>query len=204
MHHAYYSEGSLSRFALYREKEKPFWAKEYEKFGIDEARELIQACSLKNVGDATFLIAAASMTSEAQQALLKLFEEPQVGTTFILLISHGTLIETLRSRMLAYTDDAEESKDTKKATLFLKEGYKSRSDTVAALLKEEEGVRERVREFLDGLETVLYARLRKGESAPAVREGLEDIAKVRSYTLDRSPSLKMLLEHLAATLPSLK
>ena len=66
--------------------------------------------------------------------------------------------------------------------------------------KDEEGARERVRGFLDGLETILQKDIRSKD----IREGLEDIAKVRSYAGDRSPSLKMLLEHLALSLPTLK
>ena len=101
-HHAYYIEGRMSLFGAYKKRLYPFWAKEFERFGIDEARALIQLASLKNVGKTIFFIAAASITHEAQQALLKLFEEPQQGTTFVFLVSHGALIATLRSRMLPY------------------------------------------------------------------------------------------------------
>ncbi|TSC69577.1 MAG: hypothetical protein G01um101456_136, partial [Parcubacteria group bacterium Gr01-1014_56] len=79
------------------------------------------------------------------------------------------------------------------------------------LLKEEEGARERVRAFLGALEETLYSQLDGQRPSPAesrgrkdIREGLEDIAKVRSYANDRSPSLKMLLEHLSISLPILK
>ena len=44
------------------------------------------------------------MTSEAQQALLKLFEEPQAGVIFVFLLPHGSLLPTLRSRMLEYPE----------------------------------------------------------------------------------------------------
>ena len=198
-HHAYFAEGPLSDFAAYAEKLKPFWSKEFERFGIDEARSLIQFASLKNISDTLFLIGAASITSEAQQALLKLFEEPQQGTTFVLLAPHGALLPTLRSRMLPYPLPLEAAPDKRSgARAFLAASGTQRSAAVAALLKDEEGVRERVRAFLNELETELHPRLQKDA---AVREGLEDIAKVRSYLGDRSPSLKMLLEHLATALP---
>ena len=219
-HHAYYIEGPLSGFAeLERSLKTPghspageaFWAKEYDRFGIDEARALLQLAALKNFGESVFLIGAASLTSEAQQALLKLFEEPQEGTVFILLLPHGTLLPTLRSRMLLYP--AQQSAFQKvlgsalpqpdhlvrrSAASFLKSAPAERSAMVTKLLKDEEGVRERAREFVNSLESELYPHLAR---QPALRAGLEDIARVRSYLGDRSPSLKMLLAHLAATLP---
>ena len=103
-HHAYYIEGSLSQFDEYKTHLRPFWVRTYERFGIDEARELIALASLKNFAAATFFAGASSITSEAQQALLKLLEEPQEGTTFIFLVPHGALIATLKSRMLLYPE----------------------------------------------------------------------------------------------------
>jgi hypothetical protein len=58
-----------------------------------------------------------------------------------------------------------------------------------------------VRDFLNALESELYARPHTDEKALAA---LKDISKVRSYGGDRSPSFKMLLEYLALCLPSIK
>lgn len=69
---------------------------------------------------------------------------------------------------------------------------------IAAMLKDDEGSKERVRELLDGLEDELH----KDIANPATRAALHDIAMVRDYVRDRSPSLKMLLEHLALSVPS--
>lgn len=196
-HHAYFFEGPLSAFNSYKEYLQPFWAKEFEQFGIDDARELVRFTSLKNYTEALFLIGAASITSEAQQALLKLFEEPQQGSTFLLIVPHGVLLSTLRSRCLPYPHLCGTSDVQHNAGAFLSWGYKQRSDWIAGFLKEEEGVRERVREFVNGLEAELY----KEVSTKETRDGLQDIAHFRQYLSDRSPSLKMILEHFAATLP---
>ena len=124
-HHAYYIEGSLSQFDEYKAHLRPFWAREYERFGVDEARELIALASLKNFAAATFFAGASSITSEAQQALLKLLEEPQEGTTFIFLVPHGALIATLKSRMLLYPEViAKFSRSDLLAGEFLKMGGK--------------------------------------------------------------------------------
>ncbi|OGC84505.1 hypothetical protein A3F55_02080 [Candidatus Adlerbacteria bacterium RIFCSPHIGHO2_12_FULL_53_18] len=208
MHHAYYIEGPLSLFEPYVAQMKPLWAEKFDRFGVDDARALIERSQLKNFGEATFLIAVGSITTEAQQALLKLFEEPQMGTTFVLIVPHGTIIPTLRSRMLPYPrqDDILPLQDAARfnlATQFLKSSQKERSDYVVKLLKDDEGAREAVRALLNELERELHVRLRKSHIRE-MREGLEDIAKVRSYVGDRSPSLKMLMEHLALSIPILK
>ena len=206
-HHAYYIEGSLSQFDAYKAELKPFWASAFERFGIDESRELIALSSLKNFNEAVFLIGAASITGEAQQALLKLFEEPQAGTTFVLLVPHGALLPTLKSRMLEYKQLTKDgpllsegpSFVMQEAGKFLKMGGKERSDFIAKMLKDEEGTKERVRDFINALETELAPRVQNA----AARQGLEDIAMVRDYVGDRAPSLKMLLEHLALSLPTI-
>lgn len=170
----------------------------FEKFGIDDAKSLISRAQLKQVqGLNTFVLAISSITSEAQQALLKLFEEPQPGQTFIVIVPHGVLLPTVRSRMLPYTGEVKEGKSGSEAKKFLGLSYKDRSASITALLKDDEGVKEKVRALLLGLEAELFKKIKD----KAAREGLEDIAKVRSYVNDRSPSLKMLLEHLAVTLP---
>src|SRR5665213_2805583 len=112
-HHAYYIEGSLSLFEAYvngiRASENydthdsDFHFESFEKIGIDDSQKLAQQAALKNVsGRALYIIGIASMTSEAQQALLKLFEEPQRGSVFIVLVPYGMLLPTLRSRMMEY------------------------------------------------------------------------------------------------------
>ncbi len=197
-HHAYYIEDSTSLFDEYKAALKPFWSKKFERFGIDEARELIDLASLKNFNEPTYFVAAVSVTSEAQQALLKLLEEPQQGTTFIFLVPPGALIATVKSRMLPH-ELRVDTPATAQARKFLTLSGKDRSTEIAKLLKDDEEVKERARDFVNALEVELHKKI----ADPKVRAGLEDLAKVRDYLGDRSPSLKMLLEHLALALPKL-
>lgn len=196
-HHAYYIEDSAAAYEAYKSALKPFYARQYERFGIDEARELSSLAALKNYADSIFLLGVAAITSEAQQALLKLFEEPQQRTRFVLLVPHGILLPTLKSRMLEYPSKlAPDSPVRTEAKKFLTLPGKERGDRIATLLKD--GERERVRDFLNALEIELAKKIKE----PNVREALGDIAMARDYLRDRSPSLKMLLEHLAMSLPT--
>lgn len=213
-HHAYLIEDSTSLFDAYlneiRASEKfeegslDFFSQKYEKFGIDESRELYTRASLKTVGNrGLFVLGISSITTEAQQALLKLFEEPQRGIVFVVLTPPGLFISTLKSRFLPYPElSTKTSSEDHSVSEFLAASYAKRSAMVAEMLDadEEEDIKEKVRDFLARIETVLASKI--GESA-AVRTSLEDIAKFRSYVNDRSPSLKMILEHFAATLPKL-
>jgi hypothetical protein len=221
MHHAYLYYGSLSllpelasaaraQFRFEGEHNPDVRVVEYEKFGIDEARELRDKAALRSIsGRALVVLGVSSITSEAQQALLKLFEEPQAGAIFVLLAPHGAIIPTLRSRMMLYPKQGSTllaarlnlDVDVKK---FLTAPYKVRSEAITKMLNPpaggDEGVKERIRDFLNELEKALYSN-KLSRLNLDIRQGLEDVAKVRSYVADRSPSFKMLLEHLAVTLP---
>ncbi len=195
-YHAYYIEEPMSTFGAYKNLIKPFWASKFERFGVDDARELIALANLKNFANAAFLVGAVSITSEAQQALLKLFEEPQSGTTFILLLPHGLLLSTLKSRMLEYPKIQITNNKSQTIEKFLKSNQKERSDFITKLLKDEEGLKERVRDFINALEIELSKNIKKNKDV------LVDVAMVRDYLGDKAPSLKMLLEHLALSLPT--
>ncbi|MEI6863888.1 MAG: hypothetical protein WCK46_00740 [Candidatus Adlerbacteria bacterium] len=223
-HHAYLYEGPVSllpqlaesacaQFNFQRENNPDVYVREWEKFGIDEARELTQQAAFKAAsGKALFVLGLSSITSEAQHALLKLFEEPVQGTVFVVLVPHGALLATLRSRFLAYPEKLKAAAGSGEAKEFLSWPYKKRSDWVTAFVKnDEENTRELARSFLNELEAVLYkSRRLEGVGTPTeasgkeIREGLQDIAHFRDYLSDRAPSLKMILEHFAATLPLIK
>ena len=113
-HHAYLTEGSLSLLpSIEVEARKQFgfkdhhspdvYVRSFEKLGVEEAAQIRAQAGFKSTaGKALFIIGFSLITSEAQQSLLKLLEEPQEGTIFILLAPHGSLFPTVRSRKLLY------------------------------------------------------------------------------------------------------
>jgi hypothetical protein len=183
----------MGDFEALKESLKPFVAIRYERFGVDEARELIHRASLKREGESVYLLATPTITTEAQQALLKLFEEPQAGVVFVLLLPHGVVLPTLRSRMAVGTKLLGQNNLADVPTRGTTRGLFDR-EVLDKLLKEDD--KDAIRDFLNRLEIELYPKI----ADPKIRQALEDIARVRDYLRDRSPSLKMLLEHLALSL----
>jgi DNA polymerase III delta prime subunit len=184
----------------------------YGLFSVEEARGIYDiAASAPFAGETKIVIIAASRAyHEAQNALLKLFEEPPKGTyLFLVLPSLGGLLPTLRSRvqilkgasehvgMIYHTSDP--------AFEFLKANKEKRSAMIKKLTsgKDEEERRENREEALaivNGIEAIAYER--RGDTLKqGVTSLLSDIATLRGYLHDRSAPVRMILEHLSFVIP---
>ncbi len=180
-----------------------FRVERYELFGINEARALREAGIRESIHDdrKIFVVVVEKISDEAQNALLKLFEEPTPRTHFFLVVpTLEMLLPTLSSRLaLLASPRATDGEERARAAAFLKAMPATRLKTVATLLKglEEELAdgRARILAFLDALEE---AAAEKGSAAAA--QTLTEILAVKRYARDRAPSFKLLLEHLAAVL----
>src|SRR4051812_8412136 len=76
----------------------------YGLFSVEDSRKLIDAAYRSaSGGNGKLIIASAPrLFHEAQNALLKVFEEPPAGVTLVLVVpSAGILLPTLRSRLLS-------------------------------------------------------------------------------------------------------
>ena len=110
-------EGALESLVDKLEKDKitkrgspDLFARVYRKFGVDEAEELRSRARSKPIaGDQrVFALFIPSMTTEAQNALLKTLEEPAANAVFFLVVpSPEMLLATVRSRVqtLAVQED---------------------------------------------------------------------------------------------------
>lgn len=160
-----------------------------DNLSIDEARWLVKESSKKALGTELhqFVILAKGLTHEAQNALLKLFEEPPANTVFYLIVPHESiLIPTLRSRLIVTGNS---TADSTKADEFLKQSVKERIDTVAKLAKDDPQTLGRiVRELGEKHLT---------ELSPDAKRSLLLCEK---YVYNRGASRKMLLEELALSL----
>lgn len=179
-----------------------FFHEKYETFGIDESRrlkELHASKSFAHGGLRIFILELKSITHEAQNALLKIFEEPHEFTHFFMLIpSLAILLPTLRSRLHIIEGNKKEDKNLKEAKDFLKLSMKDRIayvDDLAKKISDEKAEKSDAIEFLTGLEIVL-----ENEGVEKNMKALKAILKARDYMGDRSPSVKQLLEFVALSL----
>ncbi len=192
-----------------------FRSESFDVFGVDEARALKEAAGRKAVsgGKKVFIVSARGITKEAQNALLKILEEPPADTHFFLAVpSLDIFLPTLRSRLLIlHAKQGSGGAPSPRADAFLASTIPARLKTVQALLKnaEEEAGKADLVAFLDEIEDSLVRRLacapigrsRASRDRAMAAGALQTVLQVKKYSRDRAPSFKLLLEHVALVLP---
>ncbi len=177
---------------------------------IDTVRSLIAWAQTAYNGQKTALVSFHTAGIPAQNAMLKILEEPRDGVRFILVTSNvSALIPTVLSRVHQIRSQKSEDREervegTKEVHLFLetKPTLRMKLPFVVELVsrEDEEGRKDReaVRAFILDLVDVLRATQ---YIKPAhIQETLE----MASYAGDPSSSGKALLEYLSLLLPEMK
>jgi len=199
MHHAYLLVGDPKEAEAYL---RAFWnergmelsgSPDYfvykgELFGIEDARSLSDYAQRKAfIERKIFFIAPERMSREAQNALLKTFEDPIENTHFFLVSREEELIiPTLRSRM--QTLHVQHSVLNNEAEKFLSLSLKDRLNFAAKFAD----AGENLSAFLDKL-MLLLKKTGKLDSVKCVYEA-------RKYSDDRAAAPRLILEHLALVL----
>jgi len=218
-HHAYLVEGERVRavaeifsalesvHGIRRAGNPDIFYHEMDTLLIDDAHMLRARERYASVdgGKKIFVVAFETITHEAQNALLKTIEEPTPGTHFFFVTrSPEALLPTVRSRMV-FLKIAEEDGDgadgKKDARRFLEGDIASRMKQIAPIVKEKD--KGRVRDLLDGLESALYTKINGATDVESLRP-LDTVLSAKRHLLGRTPFMKVLLEHLALTLPQVK
>lgn len=140
-------------------------------------------------GKKIFIIAADTVMHEAQQALLKTFEEPSPGTHFFLITRETQrLLPTLRSRLLHVRLDSKKKPEHKDVAEFVAGDIVSRMKIASKLVAKKD--KDVARKFLDDL---LIALTHDAYDAKYI----EEVLRARSYVNDKGASLKIIFEALA-------
>ncbi len=222
LHHAYLLEGEkeivfqelldfLDKKLNYSTKGNPdFWVGDFDSLGIDDSRAIksFQSNKAFSEGKKILVIQTNFITHEAQNSLLKVFEEPTKDThLFLIMPSSKNLLPTLKSRLMIFSSLIESSA---KGTIllardFLKANLIERSELIKNFLpktKDEKVSKFEIIDFLNRLEEVLYKN--KQVDNFKLENTFFEIRKCRSYLNDRSPSVKMILEHLSQIIPLIR
>ncbi len=208
LHHAYFIEGDRAAilatveaflkdaFGLKREGHPDVHFSEYESMGIDESRALQGMQSMRPLlGDRKiFIIVTQSITGEAQNSLLKVFEEPTPGTHFFVIApTQRILLPTLRSRMIVLVHESSGETGDKGAREFMNLSYKDRFAFVAEMIEAKD--RSKAEALLQGIVSVLDE---DKDSLDKTRgELIKELLILIRYVKDRSSSLKLILERVA-------
>lgn len=181
-------------------------------FPIEHARRIITFASQAPVqGDKKLIvIAAGRLFPPAQNALLKLFEEPSEGTTLILIVpAIGMLLSTLRSRLIELPK--EEGGIDEAAQTFLLATRVEREKIVAKLLarvksdkdEEKQAARMEAVRLCEGLIRAAYRKQAKAtkEEQENLTLFLRDLDRFMPILHTSSAPVKMIFEHLLIVMP---
>jgi hypothetical protein len=217
-HHAYFYAGDLEEgvAAAYRyaaqtlgllgETHPDLLVLRYGLFSVDDARMVSELSSRTPVtGDTRLIvIVAGRIFHEAQNALLKTFEEPSPGTHLLLIIpSEGNIIPTLRSRLIGLPGGSG-NQENALAREFTTGTSAAREKLIAKLLdraksddpEEKQAARLDALRLAEGLTRLAY----KG-TGTARHALLSDLSRLIPVLHERSAPLKPILEHLSLVVP---
>lgn len=173
---------------------------EQEKFLMEDARDLVRVVQTTPLGGEKTLtvIAVDTIDREAQNALLKIAEEPPEHAHIVLIVrSEDMLLPTLLSRFVKVESLVAEG-DVRLAEEFLEGTVAARQKINEKILKDKDT--QKGKKLIRDLE-VIFA---KNGDVGSYKDELDDLMKFRQYIEQRGASLKYMLEHLALTLPQVK
>jgi len=218
LHHAHIIEGAHSEIAplltlaiarhlnITATGNPDFSVQVYKSFGIDEARILkdLQTRAAYDGARKIFIIGAESITPPAQNALLKTFEEPTIGTHFFIIIPRGDeLLPTLLSRVLVVKGGISATDNTRElAEKFIDADLEGRFALSKKMAEKKTGEtidRELFRRMFDNIERILYTRL-AGKQTEKTASIFREIFLSKTYLSNSGSSPKMLLDNIAIML----
>lgn len=169
-----------------------------EKFLVGDARDLVRAISMTPLnGEKTLtVVAAEKMDHEAQNALLKVAEEPPAFAHIALMLpSEDMVLPTLRSRFVLMGQEKEKD-DLMFAKDFLASTPSARQKITAKIIKD--------KDHILGKKLIRDCEVLLGKNVETYAEYVKDIIAFRQYVEQRGTSLKFMLEHMALSLPQVK
>lgn len=217
LHHAYICEGNASsiypKICSFCELElevsikanPDFSFEEYDKFTISDARLLREKQLNKTQKNSKqiFIISCNFITREAQNALLKVLEEPTADTHFFIITqSSHVFLPTILSRVVLLKDSNEEESDQKEfinPEKFIKYNSAERLKEVTKLLnaiKKEKASKSDAIKLISSCIKILHKDLQSSKDKKLAKK-IENLEMVADYLHDQGASTKILLEYSA-------
>ena len=181
----------------------------YDAFTIDDGHFIKDWHSEKSAhgGKRFCILSVKFINHDAEQALLKMIEEPNENThIFIIIPNADNLLGTIKSRAHIIRMKENGSGSDAVGQEFIKMNPKARMAHIAELVKkykddkEKEssgGVRHEATELLNSLEIILHEKFLKDKNNADTVFALSEVEKGRTYLSTPGASVKMILEHIA-------
>lgn len=163
------------------------------KFGIDDARELVRKASNRPIVDSQqcLVVRTDFITHEAQNALLKILEEPPQSTKFIFVVPLDfDMLPTLASRFQLFKTAEVGNSPVAEFEAFKSSSFKDRLSAIEKSAKQKDTDWQRM------IKQGLIGFINNSNHTKSLTE-LEFVAR---KLLTRGASNKMLLEHMALVL----
>jgi DNA polymerase III delta prime subunit len=178
----------------------------FEKFGIADSRLIIEMANGAPVGESKkrIIFGFNSITIEAQNALLKIFEDPSPQLGFIIVTySANGMLPTFRSRIQIVGTQNLEKSETEGVEEFINMSIGEKVEEIEKMVKgyKETNDKQSIKNFLLSLHYVFENKL-KNNNNPKNVSVLKATAKALDYLDDKSSSVKMLLESVALSIGS--
>jgi DNA polymerase III gamma/tau subunit len=198
-----------SEFGLVKKANQDFFEQSYENFSIDDARALKLIHEMRPVspaGKKIFIIKTDFINIEAQNALLKLLEEPADYAYFFIIISNvNLLLPTVKSRLhFIEINKSEKIKSDNEdcvaeAKKFISSNPAKRLELVKKFV-DEISKEKRTKQDVILLLNEMEKQIRDEKGVIKGEKSLKVIENAIKYLNDRSPSIKMLLEYVALSI----
>lgn len=196
-HHAHVLVGNINdarkfvdSHGVTRSGNPDVWEREFDTFTISDARELKKRQQSRAIsgGKKTIIVSFSFITVEAQNSLLKVFEEPTDGTHIIVAVpAVAMLLPTLLSRVEIVVCDKQENDG---ACEFMKATVAERQSMLKQMIEDKD--KSGALALLSGIETELAANPKEN------KEKLKAVLEMKQYLYGRSPSVKSILEFVAS------
>lgn len=214
LHHAYFIEGNSElvlpklfsflkdEMSVVFEGNPDAHISTHDTFGIDEGRLLKeqQANRAFDGGKKIFIISFNSITTEAQNSLLKVFEEPTEHTHFFLVSNTSNrILPTLKSRLIVIKHEHEERVSSVAGAEFLAMNLKDRLALITKISEDKD--KKKALLLVQNIIGIYKNKKPLIQLSKEERNTLNQLLTLEGYIEDRSSSIKMLLEHVAHIFP---
>jgi hypothetical protein len=219
LYHSYLIEGDpenagieLVQYLKYKkiigDNDPDLFYQKYESLTIGDSREIKEWHSRlpnKENGCKICLVGTNFINREAEQALLKIIEEPGQNTHFFVITPDiSILLDTIKSRTHSIKYEDEQNKEIEGlASKMLTLSTKDRLDLITKMIKDKKSeessgpLRRYASSLIGQIENIIYQNFKKNPNNKETVFKLEELEENKKYLNNPGASVKMVLEHIA-------